>query len=344
MPVNDTLRPMAALGTRRLGIGGVSMTCAALRGADEAERALHDALEAGLDLVEVTAEEAAERVVGDAIRALRAHDRVIAAFRVPARELPPPPAIQERIEAALRTSRLEVLPLAHIQVRAAWRSLTAWPELVGTCARLVREGKVLRWGALVDTIEDDTHELASEDWLVSLAAPFNLCERGAEKLLRDEPPAPPPEPLLVIPGAPPPAPPAPVPRRKLPLLARRPLAGGAFAGTLAPGMELRIRDDRRTIDEPMLERIAVGVAKLAAYVKQVPPAAQASVGAKAQLERNMRPAEIHCATVAELAMRYVISRGAIAMPRLHRREHVADAVAIAGAPPLPADLLDQLDI
>lgn len=307
---------MSALATRKVGIGGVSMTCATLRGADDPGRVLHAALEAGLDLVEVTAEEAAERLVGDALRTLRAQDRVIAAFRVPSRELPHPRAIQERVETALRTTRLDVLPLVHLTLRAAWRATTAWPELAGTCARLVREGKVLRWGALVDAIEDDTHELAQEPWLVSVAAPFNLCERAAEKLLDS----------------------------KLALLARRPLAGGALAGVLAPGIDLRLRDDRRTLDAATLERIAVGVAKLAAHVKRIPVAAQSTEAAKAQLGHNARPAEIHCATVAELALRYVITRGAIALPRLHRPEHVAAAVEIAGAPPLPADLLAQLDI
>src|SRR5262249_13149257 len=96
-------------------------------------------------------------------------------------------------------------------------------------------------------------------------------------------------------------------------------------------------DDRRTLD---LERVALGVAKLAAYVKRIPPAAHSTDAAKAQLERNVRPAELHCETVAELALRYVIARGAIAMPRLHRREHVAAAGAFAAAPPLPAELLD----
>jgi len=327
------MRAMLRLGThtvKPVGVGSLSVTCAALRGLDVSDvtRALHEAIELGLDLVEVSAEEAAERLVGDAIRSLRVRDRVVGALRVPAlverlgvptRDVLPErlPAryVQDRVEAALRTTRLDVLPLAQLGLRAAWRTSTAWPELEGTCARLVREGKVLEWGAFVETIEDDTAELAQPPF-ISIAVPFNLCERAAEPVL------------------------AAAAERSIAVLARRPLAGAALAGALGPGVQLRLHDDRRAFDAHQLERIAVGVAKLAAHVKDEPSAARSSEAAKHQLERNARPEEIHCTTVAELALRWVIARGAIALPRLHRSEHVAEAVAIAAAPPLPPLDLD----
>ncbi|HEU4612514.1 MAG TPA: aldo/keto reductase [Kofleriaceae bacterium] len=365
--------------TLPVGSGDVSVSRAVQRGLDAGDvtRALHDALLAGIDLVDVAPEEPAERLVGEVIRTLRLRDRVVVACRVPAigerhgaptrdtlPERLPPRYLQERVESALRTTRLEVLPLAQLGLRAAWRSSSAWPELAGTCARLVREGKVLDWGALVDEIEDDTAELAHEPWLATLSVPFSLCERAAERLLEvasgaapvpaaspaPAPAAAPPisslilSPFDIVQAAEPAQPASAVQVPRITVLARRPLAGGALAGTLGPGAKLRATDDRRTLDDRTLERIAVAVAKLAAFTKQVPAAARSCDAAKLQLEQNRRPDELHASTVAELALRYAITRGAIALPRLHRREHVAEAVAAAHAPPLPQDLVEKLDI
>jgi aryl-alcohol dehydrogenase-like predicted oxidoreductase len=359
-----------------VGLGDVSVARALVRGIDAGDlrRALHEAIEAGFDLVDVAAEEAAEELVADAIRALRVRDRLIASYRVPAiaqrlgiptrdtlLDRLSPRYVQDRVERVLRATRLEVLPLAQLELRAFWRSSPAWPELVGTCARLVREGKVLEWGGVVDAVEDDTAELVHEPWLATLSVPYSLCERAADAVLAAAsgatplpaaaPAAPPTTSLILTPFdiIPPsePAPPAvtaPVPAPRIRVLARRPLAGGALAGTLGPGAKLRVHDDRRSLDERTLERIAVAVARLAAFTKQVPPAARSCDAAKAQLEQNERPAERYVQTVAELALRFVIARGAIALPRLHRREHIPEALLVAHAPPLPRELLEKLDI
>ena len=90
--------------------------------------------------------------------------------------------------------------------------------------------------------------------------------------------------------------------------------------------------------------IAVGVAKLAAFVKETPPAARSCEAAKMQLENNVRPEHVECVTVPELALRAVLDRGAIAMPRLHRREQVVDALAAVIAPPLQRDVTEKLDM
>lgn len=329
-----------------VGAGDVSLSRANKRGLDaqDTRRALHHAIEVGLDLVDVAAEEAAEDLVADAIRSLRVRDRLIAAYRVPAiaerlgiptrdvlSERLPPRYIVERVESILRRTKLEVIPLAQLGLRAFWRTHSAWPEIEGTCARLVREGKVLAWGAFVDTIEDDTPELANEPWLSSISVPFSLCERAADPVLAA---------AAGISAA---------PRtraddeRKLYVLARRPLAGGALAGSLGPGVKLRLHDDRLSLDERTLERFAVAAAKLAAFAKQTPPAARSCDPAKEQLERNRRPDELHVQTIAELALRYVVTRGAIALPRLHRSEHVAEALIAAHSPPLPADLVTAVE-
>ena len=316
-----------------VGAGDVSVRCATLRGLDSGavSHAIHTAIEVGIDLFDVAAEEPAERLVGDAIRSLRVRDRVLAAVRIPAlveragaptrdvlTERLPLRYIQDRVESALRTTHLDALPLAQLDVRAFWRSSSAWPELAGTCARLVREGKVLEWCAFVDAIEDDTPELANEAWLVALSVPYSLCERAAEPVL------------------------AAALEKKLAVFARRPLAGGALAGTLGPGIKLRLHDDRRTIDDATLTRIAAGAAKLAVHAKHTPIAAYSCDAGKAQLERNVRPEHVECETIAELALRYVTTRGAIALPRLHRREHVPSL--LASIAPLPRDLVEKLDI
>ncbi|HEX5060684.1 MAG TPA: aldo/keto reductase [Kofleriaceae bacterium] len=312
--------------------------------ASDVRRAVDHVIESGLDFFDVAAEESAESLVADAIRSLRVRDRVIAAYRIPAiaqrlgiptrdtlPERLPPRYIVDRVESILRATRLDAIPLAQLTLRALWRSSSAWPEVTGTCARLVREGKVLDWAAFVDAIEDDTVELTHEPWLAAISVPYSLCERAADPIL---------DAAALVSAAPQTTAAA---ERKLTILARRPLAGAALAGSLGPGAKLRMHDDRRSIDDATLERIAATVAKLARFTKQTPPAAFSCDAAKAQLDRNVRPEHLHVQTLAELALRFVVTRGAIALPRLHRKEHVADALIAAHSPPLPRDLIESIE-
>jgi aryl-alcohol dehydrogenase-like predicted oxidoreductase len=296
-----------------IGLGDVCLARSAARRVDHGEvaRTLHAALGAGLDLVDTSPD--AEQLVGDAVRELHLRDRVIVATRIPAigtrdvlSDRLPARYVQDKVERTLRAAHLDAIPLAQLPVRAFWRASSAWPELAGTCARLVREGKVLRWGAITDTIEDDTAQLADEPWLVSLSVPFSLCARAAEPLLGG----------------------------RLAVLARQPLAGGALAGTIGPGVRLSPDDDRLELDDGELTRIAAGVAKLARFVKHVPPAARSCDPAKAQLEQNPRLPHLEADTIADLALRAVIDRGAIALPRIHRHPHVIAALLAGSAPPL----------
>jgi len=339
-----------------VGCGDVRLATAAARNVDarEVERAVQAALELGITLIEAADEEAAERLCGDAVRALRLRDRVVVACRVP--ELAPRPGapggpggpkrdvlperlpaayVQQRIEASLRATRLEVLPLAQLPLRAAWRASSAWPELAGACARLVREGKVLAWGALCAGDADDA-ELAAEPWLAALSIPYSLCERGAEAVLAGAISARAPSPAPVPAGSPDAG------AGGKAILARRPLAGGALAGTLGPGARLALHDDRRALDEAALERIAVFAAKLAPLVEREPPAARSCDAARAVLERGRRPPHVEAITAAELALRFVIDRGAVALPRFHRAEHLPEAIAAAAAAPLSPALLSRL--
>ena len=320
-----------------IGGGDVCLPISASRGvaASDVERALHEAIEFGITLFDVASDADSEKLAGQTVRAERARDRVVVATRVPVlAERPGAPRrdvlperlpaayVQHRVEASLRATHLEVLPLAQLPLRPAWRASAAWPELAGTCARLVREGKVLAWGAILDEPGDDAAPaLVAEPWLAALSVVYHLCDRGAEPLF------------------------AAAAQRELPILARQPLAGGALAGGFGPGVHLRPRDDRHDLDAAALERIAVAVARLAALVKREPPAARSCDAARRILEhagRAGRPDHVECDSVAELALRFVIDRAGIALPRLHRREHLLPAIAVASAPPLSADLVARV--
>ncbi|MGE0400043.1 MAG: hypothetical protein AB7T06_25225, partial [Kofleriaceae bacterium] len=154
-----------------VGSGDVSLSIAASRGVDrrDVERALTVALELGLSLVDIhPGEDDAERLAGEVIRSLRMRDSAIAAVTIPllaGRDTPierlPPRYIQARVETALRNSKLDALPLAQLPLRPAWLSSKVWLEIEGTAARLVREGKVLAWGARLD--DEDIATAARDD-------------------------------------------------------------------------------------------------------------------------------------------------------------------------------------
>jgi len=318
-----------------IGSGDVSLARSANRGVDarEVERALHEALALGITLVDVAAEPDAERLCGDIVRQLRLRDVVVVATRVPVvaprpgaprrDDLPdrlPAKYVQERVEATLRATRLDALPLVQLALRATWRASAMWPELAGTAARLVREGKVLAWGAIVDEL-DGAETFVTEPWLASLQVTYNPCARAAAALVAAA--------AARSPG--------------LAILARQPLAGGALAGALGPGVRLTPRDDRNDLDDATLERAAVAAATLAPLVRTEPPAARSCEAAKAALERGRRPPDLEVTTLAELALRYVIDTGAIALPRLHRHERLPDALVALAAPPLSPMLRERLD-
>ncbi len=322
-------RPLGP-GVTVVGCGDVSLTIAANRGIDarEVDRTLQHAIELGLTLVDVHPEADAERLAGEAIRTQRARDRVVVATTIshtpprpghPRRdvlpELLPARYVQEAVEASLRNTRLDALPLAQLPVRSAWRSSTAWPELAGTCERLTREGKVVAWGLRIDELDETALGFTTETWFAALSVVFNLLDRRAEPLLA---------------------------AAKVPVLARQPLAGGALGGNVGPGMKLPPRDDRNELSVADLELAAIAAARLAPEVHTEPPAARSCDPAREVRERGRRPDLLEATTVGELALRFVIDRGAIALPRLHRYEYVLPAVIAATAPPLTPGLLKRI--
>ncbi|MBA3458970.1 MAG: aldo/keto reductase [Deltaproteobacteria bacterium] len=320
-----------APGVTAVGSGDLSLAVAANRNVDarEVERALHHAVELGLTLVDVHPGEAdAELLAADMLRTKRARDRVLVTTTIPL--VPPRPGVprrdllpellpvrylQERVESSLRTTRLDAIPLVQLPLTSAWRSSTAWAELVGTCARLTREGKVLAWAARLDVLDEAALAFATDTAFSALSVVFSLCNRSAASLIAAS---------------------------KLPVLARQPLAGGALAGTIGPGMKLSPRDDRNELSPADLERAAVASARLAPELREEPPAARSCDAARAVLDRGKRPDHLEAISQAELALRFVIDQGAIALPRLHRHAHVMGAVIACAAPPLTPALLKRI--
>ena len=323
-------RTLAGQSITSVGLGDVSFKRSSRRHRDPAEalRRVHEALEASIDLIDVAPEEDTERAVADAVRALRVRDRAIIATRLPElTELPggaptrdrmlerlPLRYVIERVDSVLRNTKLDALPLVQLPLHASWRTSSAWAELVGTCARLVRDGKVLRWGAIASE-----PEIADEPWLASIAISFSLCQRDAVPLL------------------------AACAQKPIAVLARYPLAGGGLAGTLGPGVSFALHDDRRELSPEQLEAIAVGVAKLASRVKHEPISARSCDAARSILESTPRPPFVVATTIAELALRYAIDRGTIPLPRIHRPDDLMELVLCAAAERLPDPLIAKID-
>ena len=333
------MRSLAGRSVTVIGLGDVSFTRAAARNHEPADvvRRVHEALEHAIDVIDLAAEPDVEQAVGEAVRAVRARDRAVITTTVRLPDVRDARGVQAQVEASLRTTRLDGLPLVQLPLRTAWLASSAWPELHGTCDRLVREGKVLAWGAIVDpddVIAEATppaepvelagfattgsgllvpsakapasaptpplaHPLALP-LFASLAIDFSLCARDAAPVLAVSTHA---------------------------IFAHRPLAGGALAGRLGPGAVLARTDDRRGVD---LDAIAIGVAKLARFVKHVPPAARSSEAARAIADTAPRVANIECDTLASspCATRSIVahsccrgSRGAkICTKRSRRRQ------------------------
>jgi aryl-alcohol dehydrogenase-like predicted oxidoreductase len=324
-------RPFDNATVTLVGAGDTCLARSASRGIERSDvaRALGELVELGGNVVDCADELDAEQLVGETLRELRARDRVVVATRV----TPQPSAValarsvQARVEASLRATRLDALPVAVLPVRVGWRDTPAWAELAGTCGKLVRDGKVMRWGAAVhaEDLEAGGEPWLAEPWLVALRVELSLCDRRALALVD--------------------AVAAPARGTPCAVLVARPLAGGALAGSLGPGMRLPLRDDRNAMTPEALDRVSAGIATLARYVRDVPAAARATAAGKATLENLKRIEPLASTDVAELALRWAIDRvpgGGIALPRLHRG-HVAAAVKAATAALLPRDLIAQLD-
>jgi len=167
-PLGRTGRTVAAL-----GFGG--------RGLDrDRQRVLFAALDGGVDLVDVSPQWGdSEALAGEAIRELRLRDRAVLATRAPA-DLR---GLQRSVEASLRATRLDVLPLVQLpDWTDAHRDARDWLELLDALHRLVREGKVLWWGVVAPEPRRCVATL-DEPWLTSVQTRFHLQDRRAAAIV-----------------------------------------------------------------------------------------------------------------------------------------------------------------
>lgn len=326
-------RPLGRTGRTvgELGLGGRALA----RPGDPRERLrlLCDALEAGVDLVDVAPGWGdAEALAGEAIRATRGRDRVVLATRVPAPPARPdapvggglddqlPAAwVQRSVEASLRATRLDVLPLVQLAGAAGWRDgwigAPAWPALRGAMERLVREGKVLWWG-LVLPDDADQGDVAfgaalGEEIVATVQAAYNVFRRAAA-------------PRLGLAG-----------ERGVGVLVRSPLAGGALTGAHRPG-------------DPVDAALAARVARLAALVGRAPPLAVATDEARAITQEiawerrytgDGSVSRVEVDDLVELALRFVLDRPiAAALPSTIDPAHLARNLAVADGRRLSAEL------
>src|SRR5580698_7705115 len=130
------------------GCGDVNLARAAARGVDarEVEQAVGDALERGVAVVEVAREDGSERLVGEAVRALRARDRAVVATRIDIGWRWRPEVFHAQLEASLRATRLDVLPLVVVALDADLLAVREWHEIADLCAQRTKAGDVVRWG------------------------------------------------------------------------------------------------------------------------------------------------------------------------------------------------------
>ncbi|HTJ40723.1 MAG TPA: aldo/keto reductase [Kofleriaceae bacterium] len=171
--------------SRRLGRTQLNVCAAGVhaswreRDVDDARKTLTAAMERGVDVVIVDPafERALEKIVGEVVRDLRLRDKAQIVTRVGAPEHPR--AVQARVEESLRATKLEVLPFAVVE----WDDRTfyekLWPETRAALERLVREGKVLRWGIAP---RPDSAMGTSEAIFELVVLPYSVLARGAEAI------------------------------------------------------------------------------------------------------------------------------------------------------------------
>ncbi len=311
----------------------------------DVQRVLCEAIDAGVDVVDTSPSWGdSEALVGDAVRSMRARDRVIVATAVaqaPARaawftldarprlhQILPAAWVQESVENSLRATRLDVLPLVQLTGAAGWRDewlgSSAWPELRGTMERLVHEGKVLRWGVIA-TAPAETADILGDPLIATVQVQLDLFDqRNAAVLGRAK-------------------------AHEVAVIIRAPLATGALGGDLGATTTFPPLDARHhRFDPARLAELAVRIARLATLVGHPPPAAYSSPGARAVTEPAARHRgsidDLEIDTVAELALRYLLDLPEVATVLVGTRtaEHLRANLAVSDGRRLTPALAHQL--
>ncbi len=313
--------------TRRLGRTGIAVGAVGVhaswreREADGARRALAHAFEQGVDVVVVdpTHDRAIEKIVGEVVREMRVRDRAVIATRVvtePRGPLLPPRGVQAQLEASLRASRLEVIPLALLAWDDRFFYEGWWHETRAALEKQVRAGKVMRWGIAPNdprvhpgrrhdvtdpklVTVDEVRLGVSESIFEVVAIPYGLLARAGVDALFDS-----------------------AKRHDTGVIAMGPLQQGLLGGAWDRDTTFAPDDWRRSVWTP-----AKILAELDRVAKLVP------------LSRRETD------SLAELALRFVLERAEITCvaPALRTREQVDVAVLAADDRRLTPSLLQRID-
>jgi aryl-alcohol dehydrogenase-like predicted oxidoreductase len=237
----------------------------------------------------------------------------------------PPGYLQRTVEDALRTLRLDAIPLVWLGGwRDAWLDDGVWPELHGTMMRLVYEGKVMTWGVVApDDAPEEAARAVAEPWPAAVSVRHSLFDLAAAETL--------------VPAA---------AKAGVAVIAREPLARGALGGELGPTVRFPPEDERLTWPEARFAAIVPEVARLAALVTHTPPAAASTPAGRIILEQMKRGPDLDIATVAELALRYAIEVPGITAAVVGVRtvgHALIDLTCAADGRPLPARIRAALD-
>ena len=326
--------------TLGVGYGGVASVPGSHVDPGAARRTLAMGIEAGLTFVDTDLllhGGEAERIVGETVRELRARDRVVVATKVPPMNggfpgledtyLPrvfAPAYLQHQVEASLRNTRLDALPLGQLHVwHDAWLDDETWPELRDTMKRMIFEGKVLHWGvACNDDGAGDTLRVLDDPLFETVQVIYNLFDRDAEKALFAKAAA-------VNAG----------------VIVRAPLDHGALGGELAQGALFPLRDWRKVYFRgERLGEAALIVAKLARYVTEVPPGSAGNKTTRQLVADRGHVADPPARTVAELALRFCLSRPevTVAVAGMTAPLHLFENLLAAAHGALPDDVVRQL--
>jgi aryl-alcohol dehydrogenase-like predicted oxidoreductase len=279
-------------------------------------QALRVAIDAGVSFIDtalIYGRGDSERMVGEAVRELRARDHTLVATKVPPldRRWPPGPRVPlehvfsveyvtRSVEQSLRNLRAEVIGVEQLHVWLDdWLDSSYWPVLRGCMERLVGEGKVLHWGVSVNDHAPATAlRVLDEPIVETVQVIYNIFDRSAEAELF-----------------------ARAAERKVGVIARCPFDEGALTGAIGPEsrfdpVDFRSRYFRGDRKREVAERVA---------------------GLRPLLGDEAR-------TLTELALRFCLSRPDVAtvIPGMRRVEHVHANAAIGDGRALSAGLLERL--
>jgi aryl-alcohol dehydrogenase-like predicted oxidoreductase len=312
-PLGRTGFPVSTIGFGCWGLAGEMWLGIA---PEIGRQALRVAIDAGVSFIDtalIYGNGDSERMVGEAVRELRARDHTLVATKIPPldRRWPPDPRVPlenvfpdnyvtRSVEQSLRNLRAEAIGVEQLHVWLDdWLDGSYWPVLRGCMERLVREGKVLHWGVSVNDHAPATAlRVLDEPIVETVQVIYNIFDRGAEAELLSR-----------------------AAEREVGVIARCPFDEGALTGAIGPESRFNPIDFRsRYFRGERKREVAERVAPL-----------RALLGDEAR-------------TLPELALRFCLSRPEVAtvIPGMRRVEHVHANTAISDGRVLSPSLLERL--